>query len=95
MIGNSFCLTDMTANELVDHLALRTGLATIASTKPASQPSNASTNPATSRWCHAPVLDEYSDKFRGSFAEPLSDKPLQEIKETYRDKLWHEFFRTP
>ena len=46
-----FFLPDhMTANELIDHLALRTGLATIASTKPASQPSNASTNPATSRW---------------------------------------------
>ena len=85
---------DMTANALVDHLALRTGLATIASTKPASQTSNASTNPATSRWCHARVLDEYSNKFKGSFAEPLSDKPLQEIKEIYRDKLWHEFFRS-
>ena len=40
-----------------------------------------------------PGLDEYSDKFRGSFAEPLSDKPFQEIKEMYRDKLWHQFFQ--
>ena len=92
-----FFLPDhMTANALVDHLALRTGLATIASTKPASQPSNAS-DPEPQRpagGCTCRVLDEYSDKFRGSFAEPLSDKPFQEIKKIYRDKLWHKFFQT-
>ena len=38
-------------------------------------------------------LDYYSKGIRNNFAEPLSDKPLQEIQNAYREKLPYKFIQ--
>ena len=68
-----FYLSDqMSANETIDYLQRRTGQAPIVS----SEPLTPRITKTTSSWCEVPILDEYSDKIRRHFVEPLSDKPL-------------------
>ena len=86
-----FYLSDhMNANETINHLARRTGQAPILST----EPTTLCINETKSSWLEVPILDEYSDKIRQHFAEPLSVKPLPEIQKSYREKLSHQFIQS-
>lgn len=86
-----FYLPDhMTANDLVDYLLHRTGQTP---TNPSPEQSNQrQPNTLDTINYRLPGFHDYSELLRRQFREPLSDKPIQELKDRYRGKLWHQFF---